>query len=89
MPSAFSLEKGATSQPEQVKEFRIVVTPKLARKAKVILPGDIVKIKLNHPLIKGKFCLVTHCEDQWIEQYKGYKKKNFNYYAITKIVMMS
>jgi hypothetical protein len=75
-------------QPEEIKEFRLKVTPKLVRGIGVIKPGDIIQITYNFPIQKGKFCLVSYCENQWIEIYSGYKKKDHQYYAITKIVMM-
>lgn len=80
--------KKANPLPEEIKEFRVKVTPKMARNIDVIKPGDIIQINISFPVQKDKFCLVSHNENQWIELFKGSKKKDHNYYAITKIIMM-
>lgn len=88
VPQGRTNNQKVNPQPDEIKEFRLKVTPKMVRNIGVIKPGDIIQITYNFPVEKGKFCIVSHCENQWIEVYKGYKKKDHQYYAITRIEMM-
>lgn len=74
--------------PEDKKKFDLIVSKRICRGLSEIKPGDIISVDTQMKIVKGQFCLVSFNENQWICRFKS-KLPDHNYYAITKVKMMS